>query len=792
MKTLVRNLLSILRRFQMATILNIGGLSVAFAAFLVIMMQVRYEHRFDSCHSTAERVCLVEMQNKKEGRGAIVFPGAFPNAFIGSSPHIKAGTLINPYDKSHYLTVENQGVKKGFLEQVTTCQPDITRVFDFSFAEGSPDCLNDPEKVIIPLSMARRMFGNGSAVGKRIHAEETIWTKNRDNLTVGGVYHDFPENTQTGNTIYTAIDMSAPEMSMWEMSNYLCYILLDDVASREEVEATFNRTFDFSLLSGDAANLTIRLLPLRDIHFTDSQDAWGGQSLRTGSRDTTLLLFFIGILILMIAAINYMNFSTALTPMRIRSINTQKVLGSADGTLRISLLIEAAGISLLSYAFSLFLIYGLEQSGALSFVEADIRIISNLPLVVGCAFLALLVGGMAGIYPSFYITSFQPAVVLKGSFGLSPSGRKLRTALIGCQYVVSIGLIVGTCIIQLQNFYMRHYSLGFDRDQIAVVQLNRKMCQNNRDAYISQLMKYPEVEGVAFSNQKLGSQDAYSTYMCTHNEEQFPSFVLAVSPTFMDVMGIPLVSGNGFSKSEGEDGSTNYIFNETARKNNSLKEGENVDMGWGPGKILGFTNNVTFTSLREEDRNVAFTVSKNWFLTVSYIRLRAGSDMQEAVAHIREVVASLDPAYPVDVEFYDTIFNQLYSREDFVNKMVTGSSVLAILISIVGVFGLVLFETQYRRKEIGIRKVHGATVGNILSMFNRKYLYIVSVCFVLATPVAYWGAEKWLQNFAYKTPLHWWIFMFAFLTVLLVTLLTVSFQNWRTAVENPVESLKCE
>ena len=792
MKTLVRNFLSVLRRFRIATILNIGGLSVAFAAFLVIMMQVSYEQSFDSCHSTAERVCLVEMYNKAEGGGAIVFPGAFPNAFIGSSPHIKAGSLINPYDKSYYLTVEEQGVKKGFLEKVTTCQPDITRVFDFTFAEGSPDCMNDPEKVIIPLSMAKRMFGNGSAVGKRIHAEETIWTKNRDNLTVGGVYHDFPENTQTGNSIYTAIDMNVPEMKVWDMSNYLCYILLDDAASREEVEATFNRTFDFSLLSEDTTNQAIRLLPLRDIHYTDSQDIWGGASLRTGSSDTTLLLFFIGVLILLIAAINYMNFSTALTPMRIRSINTQKVMGSADGTLRISLLIEAAGISLLAYVLSLLLIYGLERMGTLTFVEADIRIISNLPLVVGCAFIALAVGVLAGLYPSFYITSFPPAVVLKGSFGLSPSGRKLRTALIGCQYVVSIGLIVGACIIQLQNFYMRHYSPGFDRDQIAVVQLNRKMCQNNRDTYVSQLMKYPEVEGVAFSNQKLGSQDSYSTYGCTHNGKEFESFVLAVSPTFMEVMGVPLSSGTGFSQSEGEDGKMNYIFNETARKNNSLEEGGTVDMGWGPGKIIGFTNNVTFTSLREEDRNIAFTVSKNWYLTVSYIRLRAGSDMPEAVAHIREVVAGLDPAYPVDVEFYDTIFNQLYHREDFVNKMVTGSSLLAILISIVGVFGLVLFETQYRRKEIGIRKVHGATVGNILRMFNRKYLYIVSVCFVLATPVAYWGAEKWLQNFAYKTPLHWWIFLFAFLTVLLVTLCTVSFQNWRTAIENPVESLKCE
>lgn len=701
MKTLIRNFLSMLRRFRMATFLNVAGLSVAFAAFLIIMMQVSYEQRFDSCHPAADRVCLAELYNQAQAEGRVIFPGTFPDALIQSSPHIEAGALVYPYGRDYYLTVGEGEEKKGFLEKITTCQPDFIRLFGFTFTEGDPVCLNDPEKAIIPLSLARRMFGDSSAVGKRIQSEESIWTKGRDALTVGADH------------------------------------------------------------------------------------------LRTGSPDTTLLLFFIGILILLIAAINYMNFSTALTPMRIRSINTQKVMGSADRTLRVSLLIEAAGICLLAYGLSLLLIYTLERLGTLSFVEADIRIVSNLPLVAVGVLIALAVGVLAGLYPSFYITSFPPALVLKGSFGLSPSGRKLRTALIGCQYIISIGLIIGACFIQLQDQYMRRFSLGFDSDQIAVVTLNKKLCRDNKEAYVDRLMNFPEVEGVAFSSMKLGSQDSYSTYTFKHNDGEFSSFVLAVSPEFLRVMGIRVTEGADFSPSESKDGSRRFIFNETARKANSLALGETVDMGWGPEQIIGFTDDITFTSLREETKNMTFVVDDRR-MPVSYIRLKAGSDVEQAVEHIREVVAGFDPAYPVDVEFYDTFYNQLYHREAFVKKMVTSSSMLAILISIVGVFGLVLFETQYRRKEIGIRKVHGATVGNILSMFNRKYLYIVTVCFVLATPVAWWGAEKWLQNFAYKTPLYWWVFAFAFLLVLSVTLFTVSFQNWRTAMENPVESLKCE
>lgn len=780
-----------LRRFRAATFLNVAGLSVAFAAFLVLMMQVSYEQRFDSCHPAADRLCLAELYNQTEAEGRVIFPGAFPDALIQSSPHIEAGALVYPYGRDYYLTVGEGEKKKGFMEKITTCQPDFVRLFGFHFIEGEPTCLNDPEKAVIPLSLARRMFGDASAVGKRIQAEESIWTKGRDALTVGAVYEDFPENTQLDNSIYSGINMNTEGMNQWDQSNYFCYLLLDDAASLKEVEETFNRTFDFSLLDREAQQMKLRLLPLRDIHYLETKDIWGADYLRTGSPDTTLLLFFIGLLILLIAAINYMNFSTALTPMRIRSINTQKVMGSADRTLRVSLLAEAAGICLLAYGLSLLLIYTLERLGTLSFVEADIRIGSNLPLVAVGAVIALAVGILAGLYPSFYITSFPPALVLKGSFGLSPSGRKLRTVLIGCQYVISIGLIVGACFIQLQDRYMRRFSLGFDSDQIAVVTLNKAICRDNKEAYVDKLMKYPEVEGVAFSSMKLGSQDTYSTYGFKHNDEEFGSFVLAVSPEFLRVMGIRVTEGTDFSPSEGKDGSRRFIFNETARKANSLALGETVDMGMGADQIIGFTDDITFTSLRKEMPNMTFVVD-NRRMPVSYIRLRAGADVEQAVKHIREVVAGLDPAYPVDVEFYDTFYNQLYQREAFVKKMVTSSSMLAILISIVGVFGLVLFETQYRRKEIGIRKVHGATVRDILSMFNRKYLYIVTVCFVLAAPVAWWGAEKWLQNFAYKTPLYGWVFVFAFLLVLSVTLLTVSFQNWRTARENPVESLKCE
>lgn len=214
---------------------------------------------------------------------------------------------------------------------------------------------------------------------------------------------------------------------------------------------------------------------------------------------------------------------------------------------------------------------------------------------------------------------------------------------------------------------------------------------------------------------------------------------------------------------------------------------------WNSGRIIGFTDNIKFTSLRQGENNIGFMVCKHpYAMPVSYIRLKVGTDVHAAVEHIRKTMADLDPAYPFDIEFYDTIFNTLYHKEENLRSLITVFSLLAIIISLVGIFGLVVFDTQYRRKEIGIRKVHGATIREILEMLNRSYIYIVLVCFILAAPVGYYGIHKWLESFAYKTPMYWWVYLMALAIVLAITIGTVTFQSWRSANANPVDSLKSE
>ena len=455
-------------------------------------------------------------------------------------------------------------------------------------------------------------------------------------------------------------------------------------------------------------------------------------------------------------------------------------------------MIEAALISFIAWLVSLVIVWGLDWAEALPFIEADLSLVSNLPIVFLCGIVALVIGWLAGIYPAYYITSFPPALVLKGSFGLSPSGRKLRTTLICVQFGVSIVLIIGACFVQIQNSYMRNFSLGFDKDQVAIVELNETMYDKHHDTYVNRLKENPGIEDVAFAMEKVGSKDGYNTNGGNYKGKDFQYFIIIASSNFLRVMGIPVIEGRDFSKADELSDHTSYIFNRTAMEGLDMQVGDAFD-SYSSGHLVGFSDDVKFTSLRGGEDNIAFLVGNfGYSLPISYIRLKAGSDIHAVVGHIQETMRELDPSYPFNIEFYDEIFNHLYRKEENLRSLVTVFSLLAIIISLVGVFGLVVFETQYRRKEIGIRKVHGATVGEILLMFNKAYLRIVGICFVIAAPIAWQGVRMWLEGFAYKTPIHVWVFLIAILIVTVITLLTVSFQNWKAANENPVNSIKSE
>lgn len=780
MKTILRNLISILRRFRMATVLNIIGLSVAFAAFLVIMMQLNYDQTFDTAFANSGRIFRVELNNGGTKQAIIARP--FAEQIIVSSPHIQEGAILNMGFTSDVAVLQS-GQKKYYKESLRVVSPSLPRLFGFEMIEGDINGLEEPQSVLIPESKAALFFGTESAVGKQLFLLNAT-------VTVRGVYKDLPGNTSLGNVIYCDLDKKE-NASSWGNWNYELFLLLDDASSVQTVHDNFMAKFDPGTIWGENVSkeqFDLRFTPLTDLHYTT--DVIYDYTPKS-SRSILVILFLIAIIMLVIAGINFANFSTALVPMRIKSINTQKVLGATPAVLRSTLIVEAICITFFSFLLSLGWVYLFSLSPLADLLYADIVLVNYKNLIAATCLVSVLLGLFSGFYPAYYVTSFSPALVLKGSFGLSPKGRLLRNGLIGIQFLASFSLISGALFMYLQNQFMHNSPLGYDKDQLIVCNFNKTLW-NSWDAVSNELKSFSGIDEVTNAQTLLTSGDQYMGWGREYKGEDITFQCLPVDPSFLEVIGVEVLEGRAFRKEDAQTRHGVYIFNETAKAKYKLELNALVDSA----EIVGFIPDIKFTSFRTEVSPMAFYVwgTQNWGRTPSwlYIKVKAGTDLRAAKQHVEAAVRKFDEESLFDVFFYDRVLNQVYESEDKLTQLITLFSLIAVLISIVGVFGLVVFDCAYRKKEIGLRKIMGSTVGMILSMFNITYLRILLVCFVISLPITWYLVHGWLESFVYKTPIYWWVFLIAFLIVSIITMATVSFQSWKAANENPVNSIKTE
>jgi len=791
MKTILRNFFSVLRRFKAASVLNVLGLSIAFVAFMLIMMQVNYDYTFDCSHRNADAIFRVDIVHGSKGSQAIICR-PFARAFTESSPHIKGGCLLNAWVGSPFFYVEQNGQRTGYRENAWEVTPGLLDVIHFDMLEGTAQALDEPGSVILPESMAKKIFGNETAIGKQLIAPNVEMNAQ----IIKGVYKDFPRNSALQNVIYVAMNPKE-NYDNWGNWNYFFFVRLDDPANKENVLDNFKSNFNAKEVFGNEfewggeESFDLRLTSLPDVHFLNNVDF---DSMPKASRQTLLVLFSIAFVIIIIAGINFTNFSTALTPMRIKSINTQKVLGSSDRMLRGSLLVEAVGVSTFAYLLSLLFLYVIPKTPVASLVDADISFGAQPMIIAGTAVIAVIVGVLAGLYPSYYVTSFPPALVLKGSFGLSLAGRRMRSVLVGIQFVASFILIIGSLFMYLQNRYMQNAPLGYDKEEMIIVHLNNKI-NKDRDAFTNQLKSFSGVKDVTYSQFLLSSQDQYMGWGRDYNGKNINFQCLPVSSSFLKVMGIEVKEGRDFRPEDDQKETGCYIFNEKAKAQLELKLNEQIDGD----EIIGFIPDIKFASFRQEVTPMAFYLwgKYQWgqegnYYNAAYVKFKAGSDLRAGMEHVRESLKKFDSEYPFVIRFYDEVLQHTYEKELKIGSLITLFSLVAIFISIVGVFGLVVFESEYKRKEIAVRKVLGSTTGEVLYMFNVSYFWILLICFVLGAPVAWYGVHRWLENFAYRTPMYWWVLPLAFLAIGMITFLTVTYQNWHVANENPVKNIKSE
>lgn len=784
MKLVLRNFMSVLRRFKTATVLNVLGLSVAFTVFMMIMMQVYYDYTFDHSHRNASHIYRLDLVY--DGKAQAVISRPLTRLFAQSSPHILSNVIMNPFEGEMFFSVEENGQKVSFKERAMGVSDGLMKVFHFDLLEGTENALDNPSSVLISESQKQKMFGNEPALGKLLHRRDG------DPWRVAGVYKDFPENSSLQNVMYGLID-AKENYDNWGNWNYTFFLSFDDPQVVGDVIQNFKKTNDLKNTFGsdftwDNSQIELRLTSLPDLHFLKDTLF---DTLPKASLQTLAVLLAIAFIILLIAGINFTNFSTALTPLRIKSINTQKVLGSSDRMLRMALLVEALGVSLFAYLLSLLMLKGVNRTELVGMVDVNMTF-ENYPfIIVGTAVIAVMVGLLAGVYPAFYITSFSPALVLKGSFGLSPKGRKLRNVLIGIQFVASFALIIGAIFLFLQNNYMQNSSLGYDKDVLIVSDVNDQI-RNNKEAFCNTLKGNAGIEDVAFANTILSSGDNCMKWGRDYKEKGINFNCVPVSPGFLQVLGIEVKEGRDFREDDMRLEHGVYIFNEKAKAEYEMILNDKID----PHQIVGFVPDINLFSFRKEIEPMAFLVDgSGWYasaLQYAYVKVKKGSDLKSAMNHVRETFAKFDSEYPFDIRFYDSILQKTYEKEEKIGSLITLFSLVAIFISIVGVFGLVVFESEYRRKEIAVRKVLGSSTCEILVMFNKSYFKILLFCFIISAPVAWYAVHKWLENFAYRTPMYWWVWPLAFILVSAITVLTVTYQNWHVANENPVNNVKSE
>ena len=540
--------------------------------------------------------------------------------------------------------------------------------------------------------------------------------------------------------------------------------------------------------SWEDGNLKLTLHSLPELHFKSAGQFDG---LPKASRGTVNALIAIAFIILLIAGINFTNFSTALAPMRIRGINTRKVLGSSNLTIRCGIVGEIILISAIAYLLSVLMLRLAGMTPLSSLLDCDMSLGRNVGIILACAAAAVILGTLSALYPAFYMTSLPPALVLKGSFGLSASGRRLRTVLVGVQFTAAFALVIAASFIWLQNRHMLKTPLGYDKDQLIVTDINENISKSG-DAFKEDIRRTAGVENVSFSAFTLAAGDFYMTWGREFRGEQISFACLPVDHDFLNTMGISVTEGRNFSAEDEMKENGTYIFNETARRQYDMHAGEDI---YGD-EIAGFIPDINFASMRQSITPMAFYMfgKEHWgspFQT-AYVRVSAGSDLRAVRKAVEDCLRNFDPEYPFQVRFYDSILESTYQKEQRTGSLIALFSLVAIFISIVGVFSLVVFDCEYRRKETAVRKVLGSTGGEITGMFCRSYLTVLAVCFVIGAPVAWLAVDKWLESFAYRTPLHWWVFPAAFAAIAAVTLLTVAWQSWRVANENPVKNLRTE
>lgn len=789
MKNILRNFWVMLTRFKMASILNIVGLAVAFSVFSIIMMQTYWEFSFNTNFKDGERIVRIENSLMSSGNRQVTLSRPIGDGVGEHTPTVESYAAVNGrsyanvsvYDKHNQIV----NVRCSFLG----ASVGFPEVFSLEQVSGNMDRFKEPNSAIVSQSEAEKLFADQDPVGKLVFA-------GGDTLTVVAVYKDLPKNCTFRNSlIYHVGEEGKNNFSNW---NYDYYLKLTDKKAisslKDKIVNTLMEHFPGDSNQPEAEikkqlSENLYIVPLEDIYFE------GLGEYAQGNKTLTSILIAIAILIIGIAVINFINFFMALVPIRIRAINIHKIFGTPTTALKLNIIGEALGTVLVAFALSVFILYCIQTSFITEFMKNSILLADNVLVIVFTGCIALIVGLLAGLYPAYYITKFPPMMVIRGGFGHGKAGRRLRSTLVTVQYVISIALIIGSLFVAIQTSFMRNTDMGYNRDRLITVPVGDIAKQP--DAFLDLLKQNPGIEGVAYSDFNI--VDINMSWGRNFKGEKIFLVSMPVSWDYPQFMNFTLVDGRFFIESDASKTSGTMIINEVASKKYGIKVG---DFFTGhsneEAEVVGIVKDFYYKSVKNEIEPVVLYEfgSQGWRTpSVANIRISSSADYKAVEQTISSAMKTLNAGLSdeqIQINPFDESIENLYKSENNLASIISIFSVVAIIISLVGVFGLVVFEMQHRRKEIALRKVHGATSISIPIMINKKFVTITIIAALIAVPLAYVGVWFWLQEFSVKTPLHFWVAIAAVVLVWIITIMIVTFQTFKTATENPIKFLKSE
>ncbi|HVS94647.1 MAG TPA: ABC transporter permease [Mucilaginibacter sp.] len=778
--------------------INIVGLAVGMAACIVIMLFVHYEKSFDNFQPD-HIYRLNEVQTMgTEGATQKVALSMFPMGptMQQEFPEIKSFTRVHWTDK--YQMTEKD--KKIFLSQAYFVDSAFLKMFNFPVINGDKlTGLLKPHSAMLTEETAKRLFGDENPIGKTI----THYSGDTTSFVVTGILANVPKNSQMQfDALFSFNTIIRPEMYNNWGGNWLdTYFVLAPGTSQAAMEAKFPAYLKKHLHGDGWKYYKLFLLPYKEVHAGSADIGLDYVNYQKFDKKTTDLFAIIALIVLVIACVNFINLSTAKSVERAKEVGIRKSIGAYRFQLAVQFLSETVLISLIALVFAIALVeLSLPYINNLSQRDITLNVFNNLD-VIGAVFGGtIFVGIISGIYPAIYLSSFKAVKVLKGSIQVGKNKALMRNVLVVVQFSSAIFLMIATIFVLRQLSYMQKKDPGYSRDQIVNVTLDG-VTYKNYDKFKNALLGNTLIEGVTGSQDVMGSHlDQSGVTFRPHDgpKQDLGTTRLIVDSNYLTLYKMKLVAGENFSGDTAKD-ARQYIVNE-ALGHELLKDHPNRPLsslvgehfGFDSlGTIVGVAKNFNFNSLRYKVEPM-FMISARKF-GFSYVSIKInGSRTADAIAFIKSKWNSVNPDNPIEYQFLDDHFNEVYKADQQQSQIVGILSGLAIFISCLGLFGLASYSAEKRVKEIGVRKVLGASVRRIVLLLSTNFLMLVLIANVIAIPLAWWVMYSWLQDFAYRIELSWIIFIAVMFVSVIIALVTISFQSIKAATANPVKSLRSE